>query len=286
MSANTSNATAVENIRYSALSTEYSALSTQHSSRPLGRTGLLVSPLGYGAFKIGRNEGIKYPTKYELPSDDKVARLLNGVLDLGITHIDTAPAYGLSEERIGQAIGHRRGSFTLSTKVGETFENSRSRFDFSRDGIRASVERSLKRLRTDVIDVLFIHSDGDDLRILNETDAVTTLLDVKQAGLVRSVGMSGKAVAGATAALAWADVVMVEYHLHDRSHEPVIAEAASRGVGVIVKKGLGSGHLAAAEAISFVLDNPHVSSMVVGSLNLEHLRANVATISLPHPKCG
>jgi aryl-alcohol dehydrogenase-like predicted oxidoreductase len=279
MSANTSNTSSSE-------STEYSALSTQYSSRPLGRTGLLVSPLGYGAFKIGRNEGIKYPTKYELPSDEEVTRLLNGVLDLGINYIDTAPAYGLSEERIGRAIGHRRGSFALSTKVGETFENGRSSFDFSRDGIRASVERSLKRLRTDVIDVLFIHSDGDDLRILNETDAVATLLDLKQAGLVRATGMSGKTVAGATASLAWADVVMVEYHLHDRSHEPVIAEAASRGMGVIVKKGLGSGHLAAAEAISFVLDNPHVSSMVVGSLNVEHLRANAATISFPSPSSG
>lgn len=247
--------------------------------RPLGLTGLSVSPLGYGAFKIGRNEGIKYPTSYELASDDEVSRLLNGVLDLGITHIDTAPAYGLSEERIGRAIGHRRGGFTLSTKVGETFENGRSSFDFSREGIRASVERSLKRLRTEVIDVLFIHSDGDDLRILNETDAVATLLDLKQAGHVRSVGMSGKTVAGATAAVAWADVLMVEYHLHDRTHEPVITEAGTRGVGVIVKKGLGSGHLAAVDAIPFVLDNPHVCSMVVGSLNIDHLRANVATIA-------
>ena len=275
MSANTSRATDTE-------CPQHSALSTQHSSRPLGLTGLVVSALGYGAFKIGRNEGTKYPTSYELPSDDEVEKLLNGVLDLGITSIDTAPAYGLSEERIGRAIGHRRGSFTLSTKVGETFENGRSSFDFSREGIRTSVERSLKRLRTNVIDVLFLHSDGDDLRILNETDAVATLLDLKQAGLVRAVGMSGKTVAGARAALAWADVVMVEYHLHDRSHEPVITEAATRGVGVIVKKGLGSGHLAAAEAISFVLDNPHVSSMVVGSLNIDHLRANV-TASAPSP---
>jgi len=263
--------------------------STVHhpSLRPLGRAGLTVSPLGYGAFKIGRNEGIKYPSEYDLPDEADVGRLLNGVLDLGINYIDTAPAYGVSEERIGHAIGKRRREFTLSTKVGETFENGRSSFDFSRDGIRASLERSLKRLHTEVLDVVFIHSDGDDLRILNETDAVATLQDTKQAGLVRAVGLSGKTVAGATAALDWADVLMVEYHLHNRSHEPVIAAAASRGVGVVVKKGLGSGHLAAAEAIPFVLGNPGVSCMVVGSLNVEHLRQNVELARrLPSPSQG
>jgi aryl-alcohol dehydrogenase-like predicted oxidoreductase len=246
------------------------------SIRPLGRTGLGVTPLGFGAFKIGRNEGIKYPTGYDLPDEADVGRLLHAVLDLGINYIDTAPAYGLSEERIGRTIGHRRREFTLSTKMGETFADGRSMFDFSRDGLRASLERSLKRLRTEVLDIVYIHSDGEDLRILNETDAVATLVDAKQAGLVRAIGLSGKTIDGATAALDWADVVMVEYHLFDRTHEAIIAEAASRGVGVVVKKGLGSGHLAAAEAISFVLGNPGVSSMVVGSLNVGHVRENLA----------
>ena len=68
---------------------------------------------------------------------------------------------------------------------------------------------------------------------------------------------------------------MVEYHLNDRSHEAVIAEAAERGVGVVVKKGLAAGHLSAAEAVRFVLGNPAVGSLVVGSLNLDHVRANI-----------
>ena len=70
--------------------------------RPLGSTGLFVTPLGFGAFKIGRNEQVKYPQPYDLPDDATVERLLNGVLDAGIHLIDTAPAYGLSEERIGK----------------------------------------------------------------------------------------------------------------------------------------------------------------------------------------
>src|SRR5690348_3747969 len=94
--------------------------------RTLGKTGLSVSPIAFGAFKIGRNEKIKYAQGYPLPTEEETARLLNGLLDLGINLIDTAPAYGLSEERIGRHISRRRGEFILSTKFGETFENGKS----------------------------------------------------------------------------------------------------------------------------------------------------------------
>ena len=243
--------------------------------REIGRTGFLVSPLGFGAFKIGRNQQVKYPHGYDLPDEQTVARLLNGFLEAGGNYLDTAPAYGLSEERIGTAISHRRAEFVLSTKAGETFENGRSVYDFSADAIRHSVHRSLRRLRTDVLDLVFLHSDGDDNRILHETDAVATLLELKQSGLVRAVGLSGKTPDGARDALKWADALMVEYHVEDPSHAGVIAEAAIAGVGVIVKKGLASGRLTAGEAIPFVLSNRAVSSVVIGGLNLDHVRANV-----------
>jgi aryl-alcohol dehydrogenase-like predicted oxidoreductase len=248
--------------------------------RPLGRTGLAVSPLGFGAFKIGRNQNVKYPSGYELPDDAAVDRLLSGVLDAGINLIDTAPAYGLSEERIGRAISHRREEFVLCTKVGETFTVDAdgrpvSTYDFSEATVRASVERSLKRLRTDAIDVLLLHSDGRDLFILQQTDAVEALLRLKQEGLVRFIGLSGKTAAGHHAALDWADVIMAEYHAGNRGEEVVIAEAAAAGIGVLVKKGLAAGHLEPGPAIRFVLSNPDVSSLVVGGLNLDHIRENV-----------
>ncbi len=243
--------------------------------RRLGRSDLRVSPLGFGAFKIGRNEATKYPGSYELPDDASVTRLLNGVLDLGINFIDTAPAYGLSEQRIGAALSGRRQEFVLSTKVGETWANGRSDFDFSADGVRASVHRSLQRLGADVLDIVFIHSSGEDLAILRETDAVATLCGLRDEGLVRAIGLSGKTVEGARVALAWADVIMVEYHLDDRSHAAIIADAADADVGVVVKKGLASGHLDAGEAIRFVLASPGIGSLVVGGLDLEHLRENV-----------
>lgn len=253
-----------------------------HSSlihRPLGRTGLSVSPIGFGGFKIGRNEKTKYPTAYDLPSESDVGRLLNGLLDHGINYIDTAPAYGLSEERIGQVLAPRRREFVLATKVGETFAGGVSHYDFSREGLRASVERSILRLRTEVIDVLLLHSDGRDLWIQNETDAVAVLRELKGRGLVRAIGLSGKTVEGARQALDWADVLMVEYHIEDRSHENLISQAAELGVGVVVKKGLASGRLPAEEAIRFVVANPHVSTLVIGGLSVEHLRTNVRTAS-------
>jgi len=243
--------------------------------RPLGRGGPLVSPVGFGAVKIGRNTAVKYPSGYDLPSEPQVAQLLNGVLDLGINLIDTAPAYGSSEERIGRAVGHRRTEFVLCTKAGEQFDQGHSRFDFSGSAIRRSLEESLRRLRTDRADVLLLHSDGRDLEILEHTDAVETLLALRSAGLARQVGLSGKTVAGARAALAWADVLMVPYNLEDPSHAAVIEEAHRAGVGVLVKKGLGAGRLVAAEALPFALAPAGVSSVVVGSLSLAHLRENL-----------
>ena len=243
--------------------------------RPLGRTGLSVSPLAFGAFKIGRNEKIKYARQYALPSEEESAALLNAVLDLGINLIDTAPAYGLSEERIGRHASHRRAEFILSTKVGETFENGVSTYDFSRDAVERSVARSLRRLRTDAVDLLLIHSGADDLRLLTETDVVETLLSLKQRGMTRFVGLSGKAPAAASHALSWADALMIEYHPDDRSHEQVLSEAAKRGVAVLVKKPLASGSLPPARAIPFVLQNAAVSTLVIGGLNVGHIRENL-----------
>ncbi|HEX2974251.1 MAG TPA: aldo/keto reductase [Tepidisphaeraceae bacterium] len=242
--------------------------------RPLGKTGLTVSPLAFGAFKIGRNQKIKYAASYELPTDTEVDRLLNGVLDLGINLIDTAPAYGLSEERVGQTIAHRRRDYILSTKVGETFENGHSVYDFSKAAITYSIHRSLKRLRTEILDLVFIHSDGTDLEILRRSDAVPTLQLLRSQGYIRFLGLSGKTVEGAEAAMDWADLLMVEYHPQDITHQTVINRAIEKGLGVLVKKPLASGRIPPEQALPFILKQP-VSSVVIGGLNLDHIRQNI-----------
>jgi aryl-alcohol dehydrogenase-like predicted oxidoreductase len=245
--------------------------------RRLGRNGPLVTRIGFGAFKIGRNVKTKYGQSYDLPSVESAESLLNGVLDMGVNYIDTAPAYGISEERIGQAIAHRRSEYTLSTKVGERFENGVSTYDFSADAIEQSIAESLRRLRTDVLDVVVLHSNGNDMHILTQTPAVETLTKFKDRGLVKAIGLSGKTIEGERLAFTWADVLMVEYHLNDQSHADVIADATARGIGIVVKKPLASGTLAAGEAIGFISANEHVATMIVGSLNLEHLRSNLAS---------
>ena len=134
--------------------------------RPLGSTGIAVSPLGLGTVKLGRNQQVKYPTAFELPSDEQVTELLGLARELGINLLDTAPAYGSSQERLGQLLGTGRKDWVIVSKVGEIFEHGASRFDFSFDHTIATVEQSLVTLNTDYLDCVLIHSDGDDLRIL------------------------------------------------------------------------------------------------------------------------
>jgi aryl-alcohol dehydrogenase-like predicted oxidoreductase len=246
--------------------------------RPLGRTGFSVTPIGFGAFKIGRNQAVKYSSAYELPDEATAGALLRGVLDAGVNYIDTAPAYGLSEERIGRALGPRTAEIVVSTKVGEELEGGRSRYDFSVETVRGSVRRSLARLGRTKLDVVFIHAPADDVAILRDTSVIETLTALKRDGVIAAVGFSGKTIQGAEEALGFADVLMVEYNLRDRSHAGVIGEAAALGIGVVVKKGLASGHLRAAEAIEFVLGTEGVSTVVIGGLDLAHVRDNIAAL--------
>ena len=242
--------------------------------RPLGRTGLSASPISFGAFKIGRNEKIKYAHAYSLPTDAETERLLNAVLDLGINLIDTAPAYGTSEERIGKLIAHRNRDFLISTKVGEVFEAGQSTYDFSRPSVTASVHRSLKRLKRDVLDFVFVHAN-DDNHVLTQSDVAETLATLRTQGLIRFIGHSGKTPAGARMALKWSDALMIEYHPHDTSHEPILPEAAHNGTAIFIKKPLASGAIPPTQALPFLLRSPHVGTIVIGGLNPDHLHQNL-----------
>ena len=127
--------------------------------------------------------------------------------------------------------------------------------------------------------MVLIHSNGNDLGIQNESDAVATLQRLRDEKLVKQIGLSAKTLAGAQAALDWADVLMVEYHLDDHSQEAVIAAAQVAGIGVVVKKALASGKLPATEGLRFVLGNQGVSTVVVGTLNAQHLLQNLKAVT-------
>ncbi len=258
--------------------------------RPLGKTGLRVSPLGLGTVKFGRNQGVKYPQAFALPSDREALALLELAWDLGINLLDTAPAYGESEGRLGQLLRRCRRDWVIVTKVGEEFHAGESQFDFSAAATRASVERSLRRLGVETLDVVLIHSSGADLEILERGEVLPTLLDLKRAGLIRAVGMSSKTVAGGLRAVECGDLVMITYNLSQQDELPVIRAAHAAGRGVLIKKGLLSGHLDQVSTVDpvrvsleLIYTEPGVSSVVVGTLNPAHLRANVAAAESCRP---
>lgn len=252
--------------------------------RTLGSTGLSVSALGLGTVKFGRNEQVKYPTAFALPDDDAVRALLAQARELGLNLLDTAPAYGTSEERLGLLLQDRK-DWVIVTKTGEEFRDGASHFDFSAAHTRHSIERSLRRLRTDYLDVVLIHSDGNDDAILQQGDCIAALQDCKRAGLVRAIGMSTKTLAGGLRAVRELDVAMLTLNLQQRDDLPAIALAHELGKGVLIKKGLMSGHLQAGggdalqASMDLVLGQPGVHSLIAGTINPAHLAANVALAS-------
>jgi len=252
--------------------------------RPLGSTGLRVSPLGLGTVKLGRDQGVKYPNGFTIPDDREAQMLLTLARDLGINLIDTAPAYGTSEERLGPLLRGQRHEWVIVSKVGEEFEGGQSRHDFSAEHTRLSVERSLKRLETDFIDLVLVHSDGNDLAVLNDSGVYQALAELKQQGKIRGYGFSGKTVEGGLLALREGDCAMVTYNLNEQSEKPVLDYAASHGKAILVKKALASGHVCLSPGVdpvqaSFELlfAHPGVASAIVGTINPLHLAHNVAT---------
>lgn len=248
--------------------------------RPLGDTGLIVSPVSLGTVKFGRNTDIKYPRDFDIPDENTLAKLLDTARELGINLLDTAPAYGTSEERLGHLLSGQRDDWLISTKVGEQYVAGESVYDYSAEATRQSLENSLRQLKTDYLDLVLVHSNGDDEEIINHTDCLSVLAQFRDKGIIRCIGVSTKTIAGGLAAVAHCDVVMVTLNFDDRSQLPVLQAASRANKGVMVKKALGSGHInEAGESLRFVLSQAAVSTAVVGTINPDHLRANVLNVT-------
>lgn len=248
--------------------------------RVLGSTGLSVSVLGLGTVKFGRNQKIRY-ADFQLPDDRTICRLLDDALEYGINLLDTAPAYGLAEERLGKLLGGRRDDFSIVTKTGEEFGQGVSTYDFSAKHTRQSIERSLRRLGTDRLECVLVHCSHDDLADLRDSPVLETLHQLKSSGDIRSFGASTYTIEGGLFALAVADVVMVASSIDDDSSAEVIQKAGELRKGVLIKKGLGSGKLTGGFApehleVNFrrILARGCISSLVIGTINREHLLAN------------
>lgn len=262
------------------------------AKRKLGKTDIELSCLGLGTVKIGRNQEVKYPSGFSLPSDDEVVTLLSRARELGINFLDTAPAYGSSEQRLGRLLRNRQ-DWVICSKVGEEFTAGKSYFDFSAKHTQHSIERSLRNIRTDYLDIVLIHSDGGDRKILDSSDCLEALLRLKEKGLIKAIGMSTKTVEGGMHAVDMLDLVMVTYNPSMQNDAVVIDHALALEKGVLVKKALNSGHdCIALEAngasdranlternLRFALEREGVTSVIVGTINPQHLQENVEAVS-------
>src|SRR5271170_6891770 len=207
------------------------------AKRQLGRTGLQVTALGYGAMELRGAPRARDTTEQQAET------ILNVVLDAGINYIDTSIDYGVSEERIGRYISHRRSEYYLASKCGclvgaaPAPVGQVSPHVYTRDNIIAGVEQSLARMKTDYLDLVQFHISPSK-RTLEENGSLDALMELKQAGKVRFIGMSGTLPhLRDHIAMGVFDVFQVPYSAMEREHEAIIAAASAAGAGIVVRGG-------------------------------------------------
>lgn len=264
-------------------------------TRSLGKTGLTVSALGFGAGHIGSPH----------LSESHVEAVLSAAIDHGITFFDTARSYDLSEQRLGRFFKGRRDQAVIATKVGYGVPGVA---DWSYDAVRIGIEDALRNLDTEVIDVVFLHSCS--LHDLKWGEAVRALTDARQAGKIRAAGYSGE-----NEALGWAvesgafDVIECSVNLCDqRCISWQVDSAMRRGMGVVAKRPLANapwrfaevpkgdyaeeywwrwntmhldrqGHGKLETAIRFSAFTPGVGTAIVGTSRVEHLAQCAAEVA-------
>ena len=193
--------------------------------RAFGSTGHDVSVLGFGGAPVG----------YLETAQQEVEKVLNTLLDRGVNLIDTAAGYAGSEEAIGKAIGHRRGEHVLVSKCGRAFADVPGDA-WSAQVIEGTIDRALKRLRTDCIDVMLLHSC--DLDVLEKGEAVGALVKARDAGKIRFAGYSGDNEAAAFAAnLEDVAVIETSVSICDQANiDLLLPETKRRNIGVLAKR--------------------------------------------------
>jgi aryl-alcohol dehydrogenase-like predicted oxidoreductase len=271
------------------------------AKRELGRTGLQVTTLGYGAMELRGAPRARDIT------EEQAETILNKVLDSGSNYIDTSIDYGLSEERIGCYVSHRRAEYYLATKCGclvgapPAPRGQRGAHVFTRDNIVAGVEQSLARMKTDYLDVVQFHA-SPSRQALEEHGALDALLGLREAGKVRFIGMSGTLPhLSEHMAMGVFDVFQIPYSAVEREHESAIATASQNGAGIVIRGGAAKGAptegkqaglqwerwrrahlddlLEGMTPMEFILrftfTNPYLDTTIVGTINPAHLQTNL-----------
>jgi aryl-alcohol dehydrogenase-like predicted oxidoreductase len=269
----------------------------------LGRTGLEVTKLGFGAMEVrGPRIWNGRPV-----TDDEAETILNAVLDAGINFIDTSNDYGRSEEFIGRFVAHRRGEYVLATKCGCTVVRKDDKTDdtphvWTRENLFRGLHESLSRMKTDYVDVMQLHNPT--VEQCDQGGLVEVLQEMKKQGKVRWIGCSSTDPHLSTYIERGAfDVFQIPYSALERQHEQSIRRAAGAGAGVIVRGGVARGEpgvglgnqdrwadwekakmdelLSDGETrtqflLRFTNSHPGMSTNIVGTKNPQHLVENVA----------
>jgi aryl-alcohol dehydrogenase-like predicted oxidoreductase len=270
--------------------------------RQLGRTGLNVTTLGFGAMEIrGPRVWGGRPV-----TDQQAEIILNGVLDAGINFIDTSYDYGRSEEFIGKYISQRRGEYFLATKCGCTFENKGDHDEtphvWTRENLLHNIETSLRLMKTDYVDLWQIHNAS--VEQIEAGDLVKVMQEVQASGKVRWIGISST-LPHIKTYIDWGVFAsfQIPYSALERTHEHIIGDAAKSGAGVIVRGGVARGApeeaglgnkdrwaiwekakldelLAPGESrtgflLRFTISHPGMDTTIVGTLIPEHLHDNL-----------
>ena len=281
--------------------------------RTLGRTGLEVTTLGYGAMELrGAPRGRDV-------TEEQAERILNAVLDAGINFIDTSIDYGLAEERIGRYISHRRSEYFLASKcgclAGELARNAapvppeqRNPHSFTPENIVQGVNQSLERMKTEYLDLVQFHHSPSRAQ-LNEHGGLEALQALQRQGKVRYIGVSGTMPNLAEQIeMGVFDTFQIPYSALERAHETLIEQASRAGAGIIIRGGAAKGGpgkeqgdfwaawqrvgiddlLDGMSRMEFILrftyTNPDLDTTIVGTINPDHLQGNVnALLAGPLP---
>ncbi|MFV9510511.1 aldo/keto reductase [Tepidibacillus sp. LV47] len=275
--------------------------------RRIERMNTEVTFFGFGALSIGRDWGYGSAEEKKRPDEEEAGRVLNAILDLGVNLIDTARAYHRSEERIGKYISHRRNEYILATKCGEHSNEPYTYYDFSYKAVKESIDRSLRLLNTDVIDLVQIHFGPDPEKVIQEGETLAAMKDAQKEGKVRFLGASiDGELATRLIQSGDFDVMQMEYHLLNQVNKKNIELAKEKGIGVLIRTGIGRGLLTSkvlglmdtefpekekvqrllqlvnhdgellhALALHFLYQEEGISSVLIGTKSIERFKQNM-----------
>ncbi len=275
-------------------------------TRALGNTGLHVTALGYGAMSLDSRFG-------RTVSQAEADEVLNLALDSGINFVDTSPDYGPSEEMVGRALAYRRGQYILASKCGcpVDVEPAEQGHVFTPRNIMAAIEQSLRRLRTDYLDIVQFHG-SPSCAALEEHGAIEALQALQRAGKVRHIGISGTLPnLPQQIDLGIFEVFQIPYSALQREHEDLITRARQAGAATVIRGGVARGAPSEEKAwdirrlpevpegrprtiweaaaldelldgasrmefmLRFTLSHPELDTTIVGTANPAHLRQNL-----------